>query len=190
MIRRDPDFDTFAEACSWPDRPRRRAVEHYVNLPRDAEGFTNDPCPLADECVVSAIEKDLAMLSSSSATEQERLEALKYLGHWVGDVHEPLHVSFEDDRGGNNVGVAGVSAAAIYMRSGTAASSTRPPGGTRTRSHGTLTRSPVSQMSTNNSGRSVAAPALSLCGRWKPLQGSPAGDVPGAPGGLHGAARA
>ena len=47
------------------------------------------------------------MLSSSSATEQETLEALKYLGHWVGDVHQPLHVSFEDDRGGNEIGVSG-----------------------------------------------------------------------------------
>jgi hypothetical protein len=57
--------------------------------------------------VVSAIEKDLAVLSSSSATELERLEALKYLGHWVGDVHQPLHVSFEDDRGGNGIGISG-----------------------------------------------------------------------------------
>jgi hypothetical protein len=81
MIRSDPEFDTFAGSCSWPDRPRRRGPEHYVNLPRDADGFADDPCPLADECVVSAIEKDLAVLWSSSATEQERLEALKYLGH-------------------------------------------------------------------------------------------------------------
>jgi hypothetical protein len=89
MIRQDPEFDTFAESCSWPDRPRRRAVEHYVNLPRDAEGFAKDPCPVADKCVVSAIEKDLAVLSSPGAREQEKLEALKYLGHWVGDVHQP-----------------------------------------------------------------------------------------------------
>jgi S1/P1 Nuclease len=107
MIDRDHESHTFAEACSWPDHPRRRASEHYVNLPRDADGLEEDPCPLATECVVSAITKDLAVLSSPSATEQERLEALKYLGHWVGDVHQPLHVSFEDDRGGNEVGVSG-----------------------------------------------------------------------------------
>jgi hypothetical protein len=107
MIRRDPEFRTFAEACRWPDHPRRRVEEHYVNLPRDALGFAEDPCPLADKCVVSAIEEDLAVLSSSSASEQERLEALKYLGHWVGDVHQPLHVSFQDDRGGNEVDVSG-----------------------------------------------------------------------------------
>jgi S1/P1 Nuclease len=33
--------------------------------------------------------------------------ALKFLGHWVGDIHQPLHVSFRDDRGGNDIGVRG-----------------------------------------------------------------------------------
>jgi hypothetical protein len=56
MMQRDPEFNTFAEACSWPDRPRRRAVEHYVNLPRDAEGFGEASCPLAGKCVIWAIE--------------------------------------------------------------------------------------------------------------------------------------
>jgi S1/P1 Nuclease len=106
MIRRDPEFDTFAESCSWLDHPRRRAVEHYVNLARDADGFAQDACPVVEKCVVSAIDKDLAVLRSSNASEEERLEALKYLGHWVGDVHQPLHVSFEDDRGGNEVGIS------------------------------------------------------------------------------------
>jgi hypothetical protein len=81
MIAQDPEFDTFANACTWPDHPRQRPSEHYVNLPRDADGLEEDPCPLATDCVVPAIEKDLAVLSSSSATEQERLEALEYLGH-------------------------------------------------------------------------------------------------------------
>jgi hypothetical protein len=70
-------------------------------------GFDGDACPLADKCVISSIEKDLAVLSSPIPSEQERLEGLKYLGHWVGDVHQPLHVSFQDDRGGNEVGVSG-----------------------------------------------------------------------------------
>ena len=105
MIDRDAAFDTFAE--SWPDHPPRRATEHYVNLPRDADGLEEDACPLATECVVSAIEQDLAVLSSPGASEQQQLESLKYLGHWVGDIHQPLHVSFEDDRGGNEVGISG-----------------------------------------------------------------------------------
>jgi hypothetical protein len=73
MIRQDPEFDTFAESCTWPDHPRRRATEHYINLPREAAGLEADPCPLASECVVSAIEQDLAVLASPGATERERL---------------------------------------------------------------------------------------------------------------------
>jgi hypothetical protein len=37
-----------------------------------------------------------------------RTTALKSLGHWVGDIHQPLHVSFDDDRGGNLVAIMGV----------------------------------------------------------------------------------
>ena len=58
---------------------------------------------------MTAIEDDFAVLASSDATDEEKLEALKFLGHWVGDIHQPLHVSFEDDRGGNSVGTQGSS---------------------------------------------------------------------------------
>jgi hypothetical protein len=57
--------------------------------------------------VLTAIDWDLKVLSSPTATDQEQLDALKFLGHWVADVHQPLHVSFEDDRGGNGVKVTG-----------------------------------------------------------------------------------
>jgi hypothetical protein len=53
--------------------------------------------------VVKAIETDLAILSQDDAPAPDRLVALKFLGHWVGDVHQPLHVSFKDDRGGNAI---------------------------------------------------------------------------------------
>jgi hypothetical protein len=107
LIAADPEFKTFSDACTWPDHPRKRAAEHFVNLPRDSHGLTSDSCPGAQECVLSAIRKDTAVLSSMSADDGAKLEALKFLGHWVGDVHQPLHVSFEDDRGGNNIAVSG-----------------------------------------------------------------------------------
>jgi nuclease S1 len=56
---------------------------------------------------VTAIEKDFDVLSSNNASQTQKLASLKFLGHWVGDIHQPLHVSFEDDRGGNNVMVMG-----------------------------------------------------------------------------------
>ena len=76
-------------------------------MPRNAEGLTSAACPLADSCILTAITNDLAVLSSATTPAVDRLAALKFLGHWVGDIHEPLHVSFVDDRGGNDIAVSG-----------------------------------------------------------------------------------
>ena len=56
---------------------------------------------------MSAIAKDFAVLSSKTATDEQKAASLKFLGHWVGDVHQPLHVSFADDRGGNEINTVG-----------------------------------------------------------------------------------
>src|SRR5215212_6422260 len=107
LIQNDPQFDFFSDACTWPDHPRRRASEHFINLSRNAQGLTSDACPLAPKCTLSAIENDVAVLSSTAARPVDKLVALKFLGHWVGDLHQPLHVSFEDDRGGNKIQISG-----------------------------------------------------------------------------------
>ena len=57
---------------------------------------------------------EVAYLTSSGGDDEAKLEALKFLGHWVGDVHQPLHVSFEDDRGGNNITVTGECRANLH----------------------------------------------------------------------------
>jgi hypothetical protein len=103
LTRQDPDFTLFSKACTWPDHPRKRASEHFVNLPRSATRLGDQPCPVDAPCVVTAIEADVAALTQARATDAEKLAALKFLGHWVGDVHQPLHVSFKDDKGGNDI---------------------------------------------------------------------------------------
>jgi queuine/archaeosine tRNA-ribosyltransferase len=40
-------------------------------------------------------------------TDASKLATLKSLAHWVGDIHQPLHVSFQDDLGGNKLHVSG-----------------------------------------------------------------------------------
>jgi S1/P1 Nuclease len=100
MIRQDPSSIPSPRPVAGPTARGGGRRSTMSTSRRDAPGFDEDPCPHADECVVSAIEKDLSVLSSSSGSQQEQLEALKYLGHWVGDIHQPLHMSFEDDRGG------------------------------------------------------------------------------------------
>ena len=107
LISSDDRFDPFSDACTWPDHPRQRASEHFLNLPRDSDGLHSEICPGASACVVTAIKKDFDVLSSNNASQARKLASLKFPGHWVGDIHQPLHVSFEDDRGGNNVLVTG-----------------------------------------------------------------------------------
>ena len=108
LIAINAKFRTFADGCTWPDVfPRQRPPEHYVDLPRSAKGIEVErPCPVAYRCVISAILNDTRDLALSLDVS-DQLSLLKSLGHWVGDVHQPLHVSFDDDRGGNLVAVAG-----------------------------------------------------------------------------------
>lgn len=56
-------------------------------------------CP-DGHCVVGAIERQARVLASS-ATDAEKLKALKYVVHFVADVHQPLHAGYADDKGGN-----------------------------------------------------------------------------------------
>jgi S1/P1 Nuclease len=114
LISTDDRFTSFSDSCTWPDHPRQRASEHFVNLPRDSDGLHSESCPGASACVVTAIKKDLEVLSSASAGQAQKLASLKFLGHWVGDIHQPLHVSFEDDRGGNNIPVIGICSGNLH----------------------------------------------------------------------------
>lgn len=94
---------TLAAVASWADEHRGRVTSswHYVNFPRDVPCVYHPErdCP-SGNCVVAAIEKQLSILLSN-ATDVDRLRALKYLVHFMGDVHQPLHAGYSDDKGGN-----------------------------------------------------------------------------------------
>ena len=107
LMQLDSQFKTFSDSCIYPDHPRIRAAEHFLNLPRDSKGLRSDECPLADACVLTAILHDFKILQAKDQTDANRLVALKSLGHWVGDIHQPLHVSFVDDRGGITIRTSG-----------------------------------------------------------------------------------
>jgi hypothetical protein len=102
---------SLGDASNWADEVRGDPKYdwakplHYINVPRDATSvdLTRD-CPDGN-CVVAAIKKYSGILRDKSAPRQERIEALKFLIHFVGDVHQPLHASYADDRGGNEVKV-------------------------------------------------------------------------------------
>ena len=65
LIKTDTEFNRFSDSCIWPDHPRKRTAEHFVNLARDSRGLTDEMCPRAQECVLSAIQVELAYLNSN-----------------------------------------------------------------------------------------------------------------------------
>lgn len=106
------DGETLDEVALWADDVRNERPEtaqwHFVNLPETAARFSRQrDCPdTADGqpgCAITAIERHRAVLTG--AADGDRAEALKFIVHFVGDMHQPLHVSFKDDRGGNNIKV-------------------------------------------------------------------------------------
>jgi hypothetical protein len=104
------DLDVFADASTWADDERTVRPEtagwHFVDIPRGAPTGDIAPyCPPSTGCVTSAIADELAVLRKTDASAQERADALRFLVHFVGDLHQPLHATTNDDRGGNCVPV-------------------------------------------------------------------------------------
>jgi S1/P1 Nuclease len=105
---------TLAEVSTWADEIRPQHPEtrpwHYVNIPiypasHEPKGYdAGRDCP-HDDCVVAKIKQFERVLADRQAPERQRLEALKYLVHYIGDIHQPLHASDNHDRGGNDVTV-------------------------------------------------------------------------------------
>ena len=60
----------------------------------------------AQDCVVDKIDEFTAELAAPGTSGPERLLALKFVLHLVGDVHQPLHASDHQDHGGNCVRIA------------------------------------------------------------------------------------
>lgn len=106
LVAVDGRFASFTETCTFPDNPVSRAVEHYSNYPRTQRRIAPG-CPGGRPCVLGAIESDLAILRSATAGDSAKATAILYIGHWFGDLHQPLHISFADDRGGNSVKAPG-----------------------------------------------------------------------------------
>lgn len=107
LLAGEPD-PTLAGIAAWADTLRddptwrHTGRWHWVNLPREnpCTFVAERDCPGGD-CVVGAIAAQRAILADRARSDAERRDALKFLVHFVGDVHQPFHAGFGFDRGGN-----------------------------------------------------------------------------------------
>jgi hypothetical protein len=101
--------DTLLTVCTWADHEGHDAVPgsaswHYVNVPLDAPRYSDRYCR-GGNCVVVKIHQYRKVLADRRAPKAERARALLFLVHLVEDVHQPLHVGDNRDRGGNDTQV-------------------------------------------------------------------------------------
>lgn len=106
---------TLAGVADWADRLRDLDPErfkatskwHYVNTPpgHDCDYVPPRDCPGGD-CVVAAIEAQRRILADRSQPLEKRRDALKFVVHFIGDVHQPMHANDRDDAGGNRYQVS------------------------------------------------------------------------------------
>jgi hypothetical protein len=93
--------------ASWADEVRNRRREtgpwHYIDIPIDKPhlDMVRD-CP-KDDCVIARIAEFRKVLHDPASEPVARREALMFLVHFVGDMHQPLHCSDNQDQGGNKV---------------------------------------------------------------------------------------
>jgi hypothetical protein len=101
--------ESLPEASTWADEIRsdpawkKASPWHYVNIEDDETYDTAPKNPDGD--VVQAMIRFEAVLRDQSASRKARVEALRFLVHFVGDIHQPLHAGRRSDRGGNEVKV-------------------------------------------------------------------------------------
>ena len=114
LLAGEPD-PTLAGVADWADRLRDLDPErfkatsrwHYVNTPPglDCDYAAARDCP-GGNCVIGAIQAQRRILADRSQPLEARRDALKFIVHFVGDVHQPMHANNHDDLGGNRYQVS------------------------------------------------------------------------------------
>lgn len=118
---KDRPADLMADSSTWADDVKnieRTGEWHYIDIPLSVTRETPDvslwcapigPFDAGKDrtgCVVDAISYEWAILKDASHNGADRARALRYLIHFVGDLHQPLHAEDNDDRGGNCTAIA------------------------------------------------------------------------------------
>lgn len=108
LLAGEPD-PTLAGVATWadtlrdsdPERFKQTSRWHYVNLSSDRCRFDAARDCKDGQCVIAAIDAQRAILADRAQPLAARRDALKFIVHFVGDVHQPMHSNARNDQGGN-----------------------------------------------------------------------------------------
>ncbi len=100
--------DPIEDAATWADDYRKghpdTAGWHFIDIPRGSKkgSFT---CDATQSCITLALSEQVKILQDSASDPAARANALRFIIHFAGDIHQPLHCTTNNDRGGNCVPV-------------------------------------------------------------------------------------
>lgn len=100
--------DDLARASTWADEIRSEPKVygysfpwHYVSIPDGKNYFDQKRVKEGD--VIEALFRLEDVIRDSKQSKEERIKALRFYIHFLGDLHQPLHVGRSEDLGGNRV---------------------------------------------------------------------------------------
>jgi hypothetical protein len=76
---------------------------HYVNMPLDSNYESSEKNPKGD--LVTGINKCISVLKDDNSSDEDKVFYLKLLVHFIGDLHQPMHIGRAEDKGGNTIQV-------------------------------------------------------------------------------------
>jgi hypothetical protein len=93
LLGRDPE--ELADLSSWADDIIQERPEtepwHTVDIPHDSDGYARERDCASDNCIVERINRFAQTLRERRGDRSEQEEAMKFLIHFVGDLHAPIH---------------------------------------------------------------------------------------------------
>jgi len=76
---------------------------HYINMPLDSQYEDSEKNPEGD--LVTGINKCISILKNKNSSQEDKIFYLKMLVHFIGDLHQPMHIGRKEDKGGNTIQV-------------------------------------------------------------------------------------
>lgn len=96
-------ISTYADDIKSDKKYKNFSYWHYVNFKDDESYETSEKNPKGD--LIFAIKECKRIISDSKSSKENKVFYLKLLVHFIGDLHQPLHVGRAEDRGGNSIDV-------------------------------------------------------------------------------------
>ena len=91
---------TYADDIKADKRYDKYYSWHYINMPLDQDYQESKKNPEGD--LVTGISKCMEVIKDPTASKKDKAFYLKLLVHFIGDLHQPMHIGLAEDRGGND----------------------------------------------------------------------------------------